>query len=347
MNLTLFANLNGLTGFNKHARELSIGLNKVCNLKIIGEYNSSLPRELKDCFDRKDSYDNLLTLAPPYYWTQEHHNYKRVIGYGIFEGSKIPIGWSIHAKEISKIIVPSTHTKNSFINAGVKESKVSVVPHGVRTDIYKKKGGKSKNIEADFKGYYKYLFVGGWSQGINDRKGAQFLIKAFSEEFKKDEKVILIMKYNSAYSSPEQINNFIKSLKLPEEHAQIIQIFDNLSEEELANLYRSCDTLVSPHMSEAWGMNISESIACGTPVIATNYGGNTDYMKPLLSGKLVPSKSTPVHYYNETLWMEPNVKQLKDVMRRTFNGNLVIKCDSSTLNSWDETAKKIIEVIEE
>ena len=44
----------------------------------------------------------------------------------------------------------------------------------------------------------KLIFIAnkGWSQGIHDRGGMQWLIKAFSEEFTKDDNVELRLKIN-------------------------------------------------------------------------------------------------------------------------------------------------------
>lgn len=356
LNITFECIPVGNTGYGKHSREVALALNKICNLKLLGVYTPDLPRELKPCFERENAYEVLLSLRPPYYWSSEIHNYKKVVGYGIFEGDKVPCGWAIHANKVSSIIVPSTHTKQAFLNgwasmsdhAGALKPEVHVVPHGVNKEVYKPEGEVSEKLMNQFRDHYKFLFVGGWSQGMNDRKGAQFLLKAFCEEFNENDKVLLLMKYNTHYSTPEQIEAQIRELKLENKHVTILQVFDNLSEEELAKLYRSCDCLVSPHMSEAWGMQMSEALACGTPVLSTAYGGNMDYtLEGRIHGKMVQAISNPAHFYEETQWMKPDINDIRKKMRDYYERRVRKSANNDMLISWDETAKRIIKVIKE
>ena len=348
IDLTFYCNTEGNTGFGKHARELSIALNKICNLKLMGQYNTSLPRELKRCFDREDKLENALLLTPPNYWESINREYKRAVGYGIFEGTKVPTGWAVNSKNLYRVIVPSTHTKEAFTNQGFK--RVTVIPHGVNKKIYNNDVKPNEKLMGEFKGKFKFLFVGGWCQGMNDRKGAQHVLKAYTEEFKKDDNVLLIMKYNMSYCDKALIDNQVKSLSLGKDCAPIIQIFDELREEDLASLYASCDVLVSPHMSESWGMAMSEAIAVGKPVIATRYGGVTDYggrNVAYVNGELVKAVSEPKHYYEEADWMMPNFNELKTTMRMAYSDLLDVDTSKNELISWDETAKRIIELFEE
>jgi glycosyltransferase involved in cell wall biosynthesis len=47
-----------------------------------------------------------------------------------------------------------------------------------------------------------------------------------------------------------------------------------MSRDEVWELHRRGDCLVSPHRAEGWGYSIQEAMAVGTPVIATGYSGN-------------------------------------------------------------------------
>ena len=46
----------------------------------------------------------------------------------------------------------------------------------------------------------------------------------------------------------------------------------------MLQLMNSCDSLVSLHSSEGFGLHIAEAMAMGKAVIATNWSGNTDFM---------------------------------------------------------------------
>jgi glycosyltransferase involved in cell wall biosynthesis len=48
--------------------------------------------------------------------------------------------------------------------------------------------------------------------------------------------------------------------------------------DEAAALLELADVYVSPHASEGFGLTVAEAMACGKPVIATDFGGTTDML---------------------------------------------------------------------
>lgn len=57
---------------------------------------------------------------------------------------------------------------------------------------------------------------------------------------------------------------------------------------DMAQIYRSLDVLVQPSMIEAGPRAVIESMATGVPVVATNVGGNADYITDGQDGLLIP-----------------------------------------------------------
>ncbi|MHA1831068.1 MAG: glycosyltransferase family 4 protein [Candidatus Helarchaeota archaeon] len=49
------------------------------------------------------------------------------------------------------------------------------------------------------------------------------------------------------------------------------------TDEELNMYYNACDITISNHTSEGWGLCILESMACGVPVLATDYSANASW----------------------------------------------------------------------
>jgi glycosyltransferase involved in cell wall biosynthesis len=56
--------------------------------------------------------------------------------------------------------------------------------------------------------------------------------------------------------------------------------FRGVSDEELRVLYNAADLYVSPTMAEGFGLTLAESLACGTPVVATDYSAITEVVGP-------------------------------------------------------------------
>jgi len=82
------------------------------------------------------------------------------------------------------------------------------------------------------------------------------------------------------------------------------------------------DCYVSLHRSEGLGLTMSESMSLGTPVIATAYSGNLDFMDDSNSW-LVPWTRVPVGngaegYDPRATWAEPNLDDAARIMRHVW-----------------------------
>jgi glycosyltransferase involved in cell wall biosynthesis len=87
-------------------------------------------------------------------------------------------------------------------------------------------------------------------------------------------------------------------------------------------LYTSADCFVLPTRGEGWGMPTIEAMACGLPVISTNWGAQTEFLHdsvafPLRIRGLAPA-ITRSPYYAGTRWAEPDLDHLCDLMRYVY-----------------------------
>lgn len=80
----------------------------------------------------------------------------------------------------------------------------------------------------------------------------------------------------------------------------------SMDENYIADLYRGADVYVSTAEYETWGLTITESMACGTPVVAFSSSGIKEQIIDKVTGFLVPSN-------NLQQMTESIVKILKDV----------------------------------
>ena len=69
----------------------------------------------------------------------------------------------------------------------------------------------------------------------------------------------------------------------------LVLLDDDLSDDEMAALYRACDVLVHPYRGEGFAMPVLEAMACGLPVIDTA-GGPTDEFCPPDAGWRIRSR---------------------------------------------------------
>lgn len=105
-------------------------------------------------------------------------------------------------------------------------------------------------------------------------------------------------------------------------------IAEDLTRSEMDSLLASCDVYASLHRSEGYGLGMAEAMVLGKPVVATGYGGNTDFMPPgaaaTVGYDIRPITARDHRYDNRfadwyrpgQLWAEPDVAQAAAWLRR-------------------------------
>jgi glycosyltransferase involved in cell wall biosynthesis len=141
------------------------------------------------------------------------------------------------------------------------------------------------------------------------------LIEAFKKAFPRNKNVELILK-PSNFSE-----EFQKSIYEAIGNSTRIKILNKfLPESDFYQFMKSLDCFVSPHRSEGFGLHCAECMAIGTPVIATGYSGNMEFMNDknsfLIDYKLV--KSTDHYYGDDAHWAQPDMDSLVDLMKSSL-----------------------------
>lgn len=223
--------------------------------------------------------------------------------------------------ELDEIWVPSSYVRECYIQSGVSSGKVFVVPNGVDTVLYSP-GGATYPIASGKS--FRFLFVG----GTIHRKGIDLLLAAYRRSFTAQDDVCLVIKdmggksFYQGQTAQEMIKRFSADPAAPE----IVYIDSNLSQDEMAALYRSCHCLVQPYRGEGFGLPIAEGMASGLSVIVTGYGAALDFCPPDIAW-LVPAHE--VHFATRCVgdidtvglpWLaEPNLDMLANCMNYAFN----------------------------
>lgn len=352
------------SGYSLHAQNLIRELSKIADVAI---ETWQLPENWKESEFRslieKDysREDTLMILIPDYWPMKSGDRIKKLIGYCVFEGDKIPYNWGRNIERgvkdgwLSKLFVPSNHTSSAvnntmkeYFNDNLSGGFVSVIPHGVDTKVFNSEGPK---LEQYNNGKFRFVFVGGWRDGENDRKGLDIALKAFCEEFKPEEDVEFVAKINMAYQSAEVVMANLEKLGLPPNNQRpliSVDLSQNAPAEYIASLYRSCNCAMFPSKAEAFLMPALEAMACGLPVIATNYGGQTDYLPKeglIEIEKMIPATAEPI-WYEHTNWALPSKDHLKKLMRLAFEGKIKGNNTIPTGFLWRDIAKRILNEFE-
>lgn len=243
----------------------------------------------------------------------------------VFEGDKLPRSWTkwFQKSEITKILTPSTYTKQAIINSGISADKIEIIPHGVDRTVFKPIPKDQLTMRVNNK-KFNFVFVGGWAKGEQDRKDVLTLVKAFCNEFKDNEDVGLILKINNIYNPNVNYIEEFNKLNLPNNKALVNIFAQPMNPESLAQVYNNGDVFVCISRSESFGLTYLEAISCGLPCIATKNGGYLDFLNDnnswLIDGELKQA-SDPELIYHDTKWMYIKQEDLQKVLRQAYTNN--------------------------
>jgi glycosyltransferase involved in cell wall biosynthesis len=94
----------------------------------------------------------------------------------------------------------------------------------------------------------------------------------------------------------------------------------HVSRAEQMALISHSDCMVSLHRSEGLGLHLMEAMWLDTPVIATRYSGNLEFMtddnSALVDFELIPVTDRQGYYPPEAVWADPDLDAAASAMRR-------------------------------
>jgi glycosyltransferase involved in cell wall biosynthesis len=176
----------------------------------------------------------------------------------MFESDKIPEDWGEYLHMADEVIVPSKWCADVFAKAGVN---ATVVPLGYNDKVFK---FIDRPVPVEIEQPFTFIHYG----SFNIRKGFPEVFQAFTEEFKTNEPVRLILKTTD------------RRPLIPIMHDQypnIEVVCGNLTETDLAALLGRSNCMVYPSRGEGFGITPLEAMATGMPAIVPNAHGISEY----------------------------------------------------------------------
>ena len=239
-----------------------------------------------------------------------------------WEFGGLPADWIAPMRDqVDEIWVPSNWVRDCYIKSGVPADKVVVIPNGIDLSTYSPEGPK---YPLRTRKKFKFLFVG----GTIGRKGIDVLVETYLNTFTAADDVCLVLKAvgaTTAYAGSSIEQEITRITAIPG-MAEIEFISDDMTDAEVASLYRAADALVHPYRGEGFGMPIAEAMACGLPAIVTGYGAALDFCDAqtayLIPAQLkaVADNQTDLPPSSVGYWLaEPDRGALGQLMRHVGN----------------------------
>jgi glycosyltransferase involved in cell wall biosynthesis len=213
---------------------------------------------------------------------------------------------------MDEVWIPSEWGRQILIENGVPAGRVRVVPGGVDARTFSPGAPRARTGRR-----FRFLSVGKWEA----RKGSADLVRTFTSTFAADAPVELFL-HGWHICMPDADLGAQVRAHAPASHAPVLT-GPKRSDAEMLELYRSADAFVLATRAEGWGLPIIEAMACGLPVIVTDYSAHRAYATPEVTYLVRVRELVPVHdaYAFPTVsgpfgvWAQPDLDHLARLMR--------------------------------
>jgi D-inositol-3-phosphate glycosyltransferase len=164
---------------------------------------------------------------------------------------------------------------------GTPTERISVIPCGVNLDLFQPVDRETARRELGLNGNKTVLYVG----RIEPLKGLSQLIKAMAQLPNiNGTKLLILGGDEQSRHEIDHLRKLVRRLKLTDS----VNFWGIVEHERLPYFYSAADVCVMPSYYESFGLVALESIACGTPVVATNVGDLKSIIRPGENGYVVP-----------------------------------------------------------
>jgi glycosyltransferase involved in cell wall biosynthesis len=224
-------------------------------------------------------YDAQIYHTIPNLWSMirpkvKKNYYTKQIGYCTWETQRVAADWVTEINQLDELWVPSTFNHTYFAASGVT-IPIVVFPHIFLEQTLPARDAVSL---CDYRGRTipnnKFTFY--CIAEYVDRKGILDLLDTYSRfnETHRNTQLLLKLHYgNYSQASIKHVENAVKPYG-----DNVYLISKNVSNKELLEIHSLGDCYVSLHKGEGFGLSLYDAVNYGKKIIATNYGGPTDYL---------------------------------------------------------------------
>src|SRR5579859_5365152 len=233
-------------------------------------------------------------------------------------------------KHADRIIATTVDERTQILRyCGATANQVDVIPCGVDLELFVPQNKQQARKKLGLRPHQPVLlFVG----RLDPFKGPDVFLRA-AAMMEENAQLVLVGGNLQGDKELEQLQQLALDLNI----SQRVHFLGARPQQELPMIYSAADVTVVPSYHESFGLVAVESLACGTPVVATRAGGlaalvrhgETGYLAPrcpgFFAGRLDMLLSDPILLEQMRLAARPSVQQF----------------------SWESVANSVSDVYEE
>ncbi len=236
----------------------------------------------------------------------------------------VPAAWVRALESVDAVWVPGEFSRAAFARSGVPSERLHVVAPVVDAERFTP-GGRAEPTPGA-RGF-TFLAPLDWTRA----SGWDLLLDAWAQEFGPDEDVTLVIRaWSTLGYTPQLVAEMLHHAldALGYDPAAIADLIVEVGDEHAAlspEAYRGAGCVVVPARGDAWGRTLLEAMACGRPLVATDWAAGSDLLPP---GHPYALPATPADVPDAAArelaplaglrWAEPDVAQLRRLMRAAF-----------------------------
>lgn len=218
-------------------------------------------------------------------------------GYWAWELPQAPRLWLKDAALVDEVWVPSRYVGQALQGA---QAPVRVVPHPLFLEDYDQVRPAPRQTQFQAVALFDF-------NSSAARKNPHGAMAAFARAFGEDETARLVIKTQNGGLFPTALQALRAAAPAN------VEIIDGVwPYERVKSLIAGSDVLISLHRAEGFGLTLAEALALGTPVVATDWSGVTDFLDDEVA-VMIPAGRAPVEdpqgIYAGQNWAEPDIDQ--------------------------------------
>lgn len=234
------------------------------------------------------------------------------IAYWLWELEEFPEEWVGCMDLFDEIWTPAEFISNCLRKYTNKP--VNTVPYCVTAPVDEKYDRNYFQLPED-----KFLFLMMFdSESVSERKNPKSVLKAFKKAFLQTDKEIGIVVKVNEYKQ-EDVDYIHKEL---DGYENVYILTETLSKVQVNSLIKAVDVYISLHRAEGFGLVMAEAMIVGTPVIATNWSANTEFMNDdvacMVDYKLIELEKDIGPYKAGSCWADPDTDEASGYMRKLY-----------------------------